>query len=278
MKPFEDHASANWIGSHSLCLSDTFSQTGKPKPKTDDKNEAEEEDLADTEAANKADSKAEEQEANPQEEVEETIEGVGKMKVGGVAQQAASSDPFCMNFRFPHIMHDCEAKDRKVIAIDFLVVGVHKKNLRPKVSDDGGEPHLGCAVPSFFAEDRRLELADATVRHDTHKMTAFRGMRQSIPAKHGDGSEEEPLIGEPQKVQLPFAVEHEIRKWEVQTFENDDEDFHQCMQEVPQHFFVLTATMLSVEKRCKKKEGNFRIFGSPRPDCMEEDDESGDEH
>ena len=61
-------------------------------------------------------------------------------------------------------------------------------------------------------------------------------------------------------------MEREIWKCEIQTFENDDDDdFHQYTQEKQQFFLVLTVTILSVEKRYKKKEGNFRSFGSPRP-------------
>ena len=60
---------------------------------------------------------------------------------------------------------------------------------------------------------------------------------------------------------------------------NDDEDFLQYVQEIQQFYVVLTVTMLSAEKRYKKKDGNFRLFGSPRPRDMEDDDdESGDEH
>ena len=265
-----------WLVSHLFCC------TGKSNKKNDAKNEVKEEDLEDTEAADEEDLAAEE--ANPQEEVEgdTEVEGVvesfGKMKVVDV-ERKASKEGFCMDFSFPHIVCDCEAKDRKVVTIDFLIVGMHKKCFRPKVNDAGDELHVGFVVPSFFAQDHRILLADQAIRHNTHKMTAFRDVRQAIIAKHGDGSDEEPLLGEPQKVQLPFIVEREIRKWEMQTFANDNEDFLQHMQEIQQFYFVLTVTMLSVEKRYKKKDGNFRLFGSPRPRDMEEDDdESGDEY
>lgn len=245
-------------------LTTLFLISGKPNFDKEDEGE----DLADTQAADEEDLKAgEEEEAN---EIEEIIETVGKMSVS----LPATNVPFSLDFQFPYIMYDYKAKERKVVTIDFLILGLNKKCIRPKVSEDGKELHVGIVVPAFFIEDRRLELADTQIRHNTHKMTAFRDVRQALVSKNGDGGDEEPLLGDPQKIQLPFTVEREIRKWEVQTFENDDDEFFVYMQEAQQHFFVLSVTLLSVEKRYKKKEGNFRVFGSPRPrDDMDDDDD-----
>ena len=105
-----------WLVSHLFCC------TGKSNKKNDTKNEAKEEDLEDTEAADEEDLAAEE--ANPQEEVEgdTEVEGVvesfGKMKVVDV-ERKASKEGFCMDFSFPCIMCDHEAKDREVVTIDF---------------------------------------------------------------------------------------------------------------------------------------------------------------
>ena len=190
-----------------------YFSTGKQGDKEEEEEEEEEgEDLANTEAADEEDLRAEQkEEANPQEEgagVDEMTEGLGNMKIGGT-HRAVSRDKFCLDFQFPYLMYDYEAKDRKVCTIDFLVYGVNKKFIRPKVNDVGDELHVSYVVPAFFAEDRRLELADTNIRHNTHKMTAFRDTCDALIKKHGDGSEEDPLLGEPQKVALPFIVEKE---------------------------------------------------------------------
>ena len=58
-------------------------------------------------------------------------------------------------------------------------------------------------APSFFAHGHCPPLADGANCHNSHKMTATEDSRQAIIAKHGDGSDEEPLLGEPQKVLGP---------------------------------------------------------------------------
>ena len=135
-------------------------------------------------------------------------------------------------------------------------------------------------APSFFAHGHCPPLADGANCHNSHKMTATEDSRQAIIAKHGDGNEEEPLLGEPQNVELSFIVKHAICKWEIQTFENDDKDFVQHMQEIQKVCFVLTVAMLSAEKHLKRKDGNFHLFGSPQlgDDMENDDDESGNEH
>ena len=184
------------------------------------------------------------------------------MKVVG-GDHTAFKDAFCMDFQFPYIMYNYKAKNCKVVTIDFFIVGMNKHLVRPKVNDDGSELHVAFVVPSFFTHDRRFELADAAIQHNTHKLTAFRDIHENIIEKHGDGSEEEPILGDPQKVRLPFVVKRKIRKWEIQTFENDDKDFFQYMQEIQQHYFVLSVTLLSVEKRYKKKEGISNFLDHP---------------
>ena len=104
-------------------------------------------------------------------------------------------------------MYNYKAKDRKIVTVDFIIIGMNKKCVCPKVSEDGKELHVGFVIPSFFMHNRRLELADMTIHHNTHKLTAYRDLWHEIIAKHGDGTEEEPLLGEPQAVQLPFTVE-----------------------------------------------------------------------
>ena len=153
------------------------------------------------EAADKEDFHAEE--ANPQDKVEgdtdieEITEAVGKMKVVGVNNKSLK-DTFCLDLH------------HKVVTIDFLVLGMNKKRICSKVNNERTELLVGCVVPLFFAPEPHLDLADLNICHNTHKSTAYKDTQEALIANHGDGSEEEPLLGEPQKVQLPFIVEHEI--------------------------------------------------------------------
>ena len=75
--------------------------------------------------------------------------------------------------------------------------------------------------------------------HRTHKLMAFLDVAHAILKKHGDGSEEEQTVGNPQKLKLPFKVEQHIKEWEVQTFENEDEDSNNKMEEMQKFFFSL---------------------------------------
>ena len=59
----------------------------------------------------------------------------------------------CLDFQFPHIIYDNKAKGSKVVAIDFLVVGLHKKCVYPKINDNDSKLHVNFVVPSFFAQD-----------------------------------------------------------------------------------------------------------------------------
>ena len=47
-----------------------------------------------------------------------------------------------MDFAFPYIMYDYEAKIYKVLTAEFLVLGMNEKFLHPKLNQDGTELHV----------------------------------------------------------------------------------------------------------------------------------------
>ena len=54
----------------------------------------------------------------------------GTMTTGSTA--LATKNAFSMDFAFPYIMYDYEAKNCKVVPADFLVVGMNERFLHPK--------------------------------------------------------------------------------------------------------------------------------------------------
>ena len=71
-----------------------------------------------------------------------------------------------------------------------------------------------------------VEETDSNLAHNTHKLTAFKDVEDEIFKKHGDGLEEQSIHGgNPQQVKLPFMMEKQIKKWSVDLFMNDDDEF-----------------------------------------------------
>jgi hypothetical protein len=174
---------------------------------------------------------------------------------------APSSSPFNMNFFSPYIMYTYIEEDVRMVTIDFLVIGQSKSAYRPRVVSDGHGLQLGMVVPNFFAEEARLQTAhysDTGFNEDTHKATALR----EIVAKYTDNLDhEEPLMGEPMQIKLPFKVEEEIVKWEVLAFDNSDEFSAEIG--IQQYYFLLTVDLVAVEKVKKEKTApTFRMLGS----------------
>ena len=69
---------------------------------------------------------------NPQEEdlgigdnIDSLTEAVGKMNVGGGA--SSTNKAFSMELSFPFLLYNCEAKELKVVTVNFLVFGQNKK-------------------------------------------------------------------------------------------------------------------------------------------------------
>ena len=194
---------------------------------------------------------------NEDEQVDGITELLGKMSVG----KAPTKKPFSMDVAFPYFLYEYEEADEKHCSVDFLVYGLPNSAYRPKVSPGGQELQLRVIVPPFFVSDDRLFVANDEINENTHKATAYKMAVDSIKKKHGDGSVEQRLMGDPQSVKLPFPVEEQISCWEVQAFGNNDTDFH--LGGVQQMVFILAVDLVAKEKRYKKKEGGIRVFTTP---------------
>ena len=70
-------------------------------------------------------------------------------------------------------MYNYEAMNCKVVTADFLVVGMNKRFLHPKVNQDSTELHVQVAGPSLPPKDDCLIIAEWDMTHRTHKLTAF---------------------------------------------------------------------------------------------------------
>lgn len=189
---------------------------------------------------------------------------VTKPSGGASSGAAGSGSPFSASFQYPYLKYNYVNDGRRCCTIDFLIINQGKDNFRPKITGDGTVLELGTIVPEFFFEPSRLLIANANdnkFSENTNKATAFQETAAKVTASLGEG---EPLLGAPQKIKLDFKVEDEIANWEMQAFENDDEDFANDCGGVPQMFFVLTVDLIGVEKiKKEKKKGGFRLFGSP---------------
>ena len=112
---------------------------------------------------------------------------------------------------------------------------------------------------------------DDSFNEDTHKATAL----QEVVGRHtADLDIEEPMMGAPMQVKLPFKCEEDIKEWEIIAYDNDDK-FNKEVG-ANQYFFVLAVNLVGVEKVKKvKKTGAFRNLGTKTPPTsgtkMEED-------
>ena len=69
------------------------------------------------------------------------------------------------------------------------------------------------------------------------------------------------LNGSVQRTKLPFRCEEYIISWEVQAFENEDDELTHSLGQ--QYFFVLSVELVSAEKMKKQKTaGGFVMFKS----------------
>jgi hypothetical protein len=172
---------------------------------------------------------------------------------------------FSMDSRFPFIMYDYVSDGRRRVSVDFLVMTVPKDKIRPKMTDTGLELQVGMIVPAFFADARRLMAAntgDAGFTRDTHKATAFKDAALKLHDHH-DSFDDDDIIGNPQRIKLPFKCEEQIVDWEVQAFENDDQELTDGLGG-SQFYFVLSVDLVSVVKeRERRKKGGFRVVSSP---------------
>ena len=94
---------------------------------------------------------------NPQEEdlgvgnnINTLTEAVGKMSVGGGA--STTNQTFSMDLSFPYLLYNYEAKDLKVVTVDFLVFGQNKKMLHSCVTVEQNVLELGVNIPAAFVD------------------------------------------------------------------------------------------------------------------------------
>lgn len=213
------------------------------------------------------------EDSEPPEEITNLKESFSRMTVVGKPTKA----PFSMGFSFPCIMHQCVEGGRRRVSIDFLVIGMAKENHRLKIINNGTRLQLGMVIPSFFADENRLQIAnedDTGFNERSHKATAFEEVVNKVTA-NVDG--EEPLLGSPQLVDLALPCQDEIDEWEMQAFNN--EDFEWCdLFEAQQHFFLLSVNLVSTIKIAKKKKkGGFRALGSARREVKKDEEEEDDD-
>ena len=170
---------------------------------------------------------------------------------------------FGIDFVMPFIQYDYIEENRRHVTVDFLVLTLNKDKFSPRVLADGKELHVGTTVPSFFQNKARIMLAnkskDAEFTSNTHKATAFaevvRGMMTELEWP-------DDLNGSVQRTKLPFRCEEDIVSWEVQAFENEDDDLTTSLGQ--QYFFVLSVELVSAEKlKTTKAAGGFVMFKSP---------------
>ena len=136
---------------------------------------------------------------NPQEKdlgvggnIDTLTEAVGKMSVGeGVS---TTNKTFSMDLSFPYLLYNYEAKDQKVVTVDFLVLGQNKKMFTPMSQIHRMCWNLG-SIFAFFVDRGWVEEADSNLAHNTHKLPAFKDVEDEIFRNHGDGLEEQCIHG-----------------------------------------------------------------------------------
>ena len=98
---------------------------------------------------------------------------------------------------------------------------------------------------------------------NTHRATAMGEVCDDIEKPYEDAKADTTIIiGEPQRVKLPFACEEDIVHWECQLFENDDEEYTNDIG-ANTYFNVLSVDLVGIAKKKKKKKGGTRVIGSP---------------
>ena len=236
--------------------------------------------------------KQEDDNFNPQDGVDDIAEGINTMTIHRPAP-TSNSGPFSLSASFPYLMYNYVAGRFHKVTIDFIVIGMAQKYYRPLVSPGGKTLQLGMVIPKCFAEQDRVQIANETAtdafNEATHKATAFETAAAGITDPL---SSDDPILSNPQSVSLPFAVEEEIESWELQIFDNEDDEFAMlCSGQTGldddagydyQKFFILSVTLVGKKVRKNNPGGGIRAFGSPnrrrraaapRNETMVQDDE-----
>ena len=117
-----------------LLLSDTLLHTGKAE--TTSLDEKGDNIVLSEPEATEDDNEQDTTLGNPQEEdlgvgdnIDTLTEAVGKMSVGGGV--STTNQTFSTDLSFPYVLYNYEAKDQKVVTVNFLVFGQNKKMFHP---------------------------------------------------------------------------------------------------------------------------------------------------
>ena len=131
----------------------------------------------DTEEAENANAQANEDDREvPQDNAEDITTGFGKMSVNTNPKQHGNG-AYSLSFHFPYILYQYTNGRNYAVTVDFMILGGQNQSLfRPSVSPDGKKLLLKTVIPSFFANQDRIQLANGQERRfneSTHKATAF---------------------------------------------------------------------------------------------------------
>ncbi|KAL3921421.1 MAG: hypothetical protein SGARI_006687, partial [Bacillariaceae sp.] len=150
-----------------------------------------------------------------------------------VKMTVSNSSPFNLGISFPYLMYTYKEDDRDRVTYDFLVVAQGQQQYRPSVPEGGTELHVGMVLPKFFIDRARLldaKAGDQSFTANTHKVTAFADLVTKVEKSVGidDDNRESAafeFLAAPMKLKTSFPVEEEIVDWEMQAFQNGDDDF-----------------------------------------------------
>ena len=139
---------------------------------------------------------------------------------------------FDMSFHFPYILLEHMDHGQKLVSVELLIIGVHRRHVHLKIIEPGNILQVKVAVPSLFYTSNQSLVAndDGTglFNVNTHKATAFAAICQDIGRTENDDTGE--VFGTPQIIKLPFECDDIFYKghagdregWDIQIYNNDD--------------------------------------------------------
>jgi hypothetical protein len=167
-----------------------------------------------------------------------------------------------MDVSFPFMIKTYYKNGKKACTVDFYVHTQDIEMFHIAVTNGGKVLQLGMVIPEWFGEEERMKATkkgDNTVNENTNEVTAHEDCVQLVRKKY-HGQDE--VIGEPQRVVLPFQCEEEIEDKNILIFFGDKEVSDGVG--LQQYASVLSIDILAAEKKInKKKKGGFLIIGSP---------------
>ncbi|KAL7567821.1 hypothetical protein ACA910_000569 [Epithemia clementina (nom. ined.)] len=196
-----------------------------------------------------------------------------------VKSKSTGPTRFDMDFKMPTMMYIYKEGDQMLVSVDMLVPGLSKSSFRPKLTPDGLELQVGIVVPTFFIQKNRLMSFNQRLDGNSHKATSFKQTSDLVKKLYGEGTKEEPIIGNPQLMTLPFPFKPAYLKWELLLFESRNKDFieEQGGDAEKAGLWVLTMEMHSTVCRTKPVKGNTRKNETQHDSSSEEDEQDGED-